>query len=70
MATYIETKDLGLAAFMKLRGLKLVGCENRVFKFEGENGDPNNTKAMLEISYANSCCREHDSNIMYLRQLL
>jgi hypothetical protein len=28
----IETKDLGLAAFVKSRGFRLLACENRVFK--------------------------------------
>jgi hypothetical protein len=64
----IETKDLGLAAFVKSRGFKLIGCENRVFKLE--NVDSTASRAEMEIEYTNSCCRQHDSNVMSLRQLL
>ena len=67
----IETKDLGFAAFIKMSGLKLIACESRVFKFESERvSEGTNIKSELEVAYANSCCREHDSNIMFLRQLL
>jgi hypothetical protein len=64
----IETKDLGLAAFVKSRGFRLLACENRVFKLE--NDESSSTRAEMEIEYSNSCCRQHDSNVMSLRQLL
>ena len=63
----IETKDLGLAAFIKLRGFKLVSCESRVFRLESEEAI---TKMELEVAYSNSCCRQHDANVMSLRQML
>jgi hypothetical protein len=68
MSSIIETKDLGLAAFVKTRGYRLIGCENRVFKLEST--ESNASRAEMEIEYSNSCCRQHDSNVMSLRQLL
>jgi hypothetical protein len=68
MSSVIETKDLGLAAFVKIRGYKLIGCENRVFKLESEESDL--TRSEMEIEYSNSCCRAHDSAVMNLRMLL
>jgi uncharacterized protein YaiI (UPF0178 family) len=63
--TVVECRDLGLAAFVKNKGFKLLGCEGRVYKFEcGES-----EYRELEIEYANSCCRAHDSVVMSLRQL-
>jgi hypothetical protein len=64
----IETKDLGLAAYVKSRGFRLLSCENRVFKLESVENI--SSRAEMEIEYSNSCCRQHDSNVMSLRQLL
>lgn len=61
----IETKDLGLAAYMKTKGARLLGCENRLYRFESEI-----SKREYELEYGNSCCRQHDANVVYLRSLL
>lgn len=63
----VEVRDLGLAAYVKLKGYSLLACENRVFRFECPE---NVSKSELEIEYANSCCRQHDSNVMFLRQMM
>jgi hypothetical protein len=61
----IECKELGLAAFIKMKGHKLVSCVGRVYKFECET----EVFRDLELEYANSCCRIHDATVMNLRQL-
>jgi hypothetical protein len=62
----MKITELGLAAFIKARGYILVGCEGKTFFFIGEEG----VKRELEIAYANSCCRQHDSTVMYLRSMI
>jgi uncharacterized protein YaiI (UPF0178 family) len=64
----IVTNDLGLAAFMKMKGLRLISCIGRVFTFDGT--DDSELQRALEIEYANSCCRQHDSNVVYLRSMV
>lgn len=61
----IETRELGLAAFMKIRGAKLVEYSNRVFVFESDR-DLN----VWRVEYANSCCYQHDTEVMSLRKFL
>lgn len=63
----VETTNIGLAAFMKMSGSILVKTDNKVFTFLGENGE---TIRDWDIKYANSCCRRHDSEVMYLKKLL
>jgi hypothetical protein len=71
MTSAIETRDLGLAAYIKMRGHKLLSFENRMFRLEAMDDDGNErTKGELEIEYANSCCRVHDSLVMGLRQFM
>jgi hypothetical protein len=65
----IETKDLGLAAYIKIKGFKLIGCTNRVFSLESPEGKVV-TRSEMEVEYSNSCCRQHDATVMNLRQLL
>jgi hypothetical protein len=64
----IATNDLGLAAFMKMKGLRLVSCVGRVFTFD--SAEREELQRELEIEYANSCCRQHDSNVVYLRSMI
>lgn len=69
----ITTNDLGLAAHIKSKGYTLIGCNERTFSFDsGVSGEVEvmQVKSELEISYANSCCRQHDSNVMYLRSMI
>lgn len=71
------TKNLGLAAFMKMKGCKLLKVENRTFYF---NFDKHNLKEkdkqfcndikVWEIEYLNSECLEHDTILMSLRKML
>jgi hypothetical protein len=63
--TTIEVKYLGLAAYMKMKGCKLLDIRSKIFIFECEK-----SYQEWEIEYANSCCRMHDENVMYLRNLI
>jgi hypothetical protein len=63
--TVSECRDLGLAAYVKSSGCKLVACEGRVYKFECDA----ERLRELEVEYANSCCRRHDQDVMFLRQM-
>ena len=65
MTTITECRELGLAAYIKMKGHKLVGCEGRVYMFECS---PEKYREM-EIEYANSSERVHDGIVMNLRQL-
>lgn len=60
-----ECRDLGLAAFIKMKGFKLLGCEGRVYIFDCSASEYKD----LALEYANSCCRQHDSIVMNLRPL-
>ena len=62
----IEVKYLGLAAYMKLKGCILIEVRNKIFVFDPKG----KTYQHWEIEYANSCCRSHDENVMYLRNLI
>ena len=69
----ISTSDLGFAAFIKKGGLVLKECIGKTFYFEsGEESESGALKVQseLEVMYANSCCRQHDSNVMYLRSMI
>lgn len=63
----IQTKKLGLAAYIKMSGEKLVAAdpETRLFTFESDK-----TANQWEVEYLNSCCHEHDSVLIQLRGLL
>lgn len=63
-AKTIETRKLGLAAFIQINGSKLVGMNGRAFVFESEK-----QLRDWEIEYANSCCQKHDQSVCELRKL-
>ena len=73
----MKTKDLGLAAYMQMKGCTLEKVEDRFFYFCFTH--PNlkerfkkkcNTLKEWEISYLNSCCHKHDSTLVSLRKVL
>lgn len=63
-AATIETKKLGLAAYIKTNGCKLVGMNGKAFVFESEK-----ELRVWEIEYNNSCCQKHDQAVCELRKL-
>lgn len=64
----LHVKRLGMAGYLKMKGYKFLGCENREFIFE--DGGEGITIEELEIEYVNSCCNMHDREIMELRGFL
>lgn len=65
----VETRKLGLAAFIKMHGgeLKSVQNETNTFAFEDESGKD---ATAWELEYMNSCCHRHDTELVNLRKLL
>ena len=65
----VETRKLGLAAFIKMHGgsLESVQNETNTFAFEDESGK---TAQAWELEYMNSCCHRHDTELVNLRKLL
>lgn len=61
----IAVKQLGLAAFIKMKGLNIVKVFDRHFYFESD-------KSLEEwrVEYTNSCCMQHDTTVCELRQFL
>lgn len=61
----VRVKQLGLAAYIKMNGAKLLGVENREFIF-----DTNKSVDDWRTMYTNSCCMKHDALVCELRQFL
>jgi hypothetical protein len=61
----ITTKRLGLAAYIKMNGGVLLEIRDSKFCFETDK-----TEGEWEIEYSNSCCYQHDSELVNLRNLL
>jgi len=61
----IETRKLGLAAFIKMRDQKLLEVDNGKFIFDSDK-----TESQWEVEYLNSCCHRHDTELIHLRKLL
>jgi hypothetical protein len=63
------TSDIALAAYLKLKGLRLVECsrEDRfVFKFE----DPENKAEGLALDFINSEIRRYDDEMRSLKKII
>lgn len=61
----VKVKQLGLAAYIKMSGAKLVRVEDRFFVIE--------TDVPLEewrLRYNDSCCMRHDSLVCEMRNFL
>lgn len=61
----IEVKKLGLAAYIKMHGGVLHEIRDSRFVLETSK-----TEGEWEIEYSNSCCYQHDSELVNLRNLL
>lgn len=61
----VTTRKLGVAAYMKMKGAKLLSCVSGVFEFETDR-----PFREWQIEYGNSCCCVHDTELMRLRALL
>jgi len=61
----INTQRLGIAAYIKMKGHKLLKAEKGVFTFESDK-----TIDELSVDYYNSCCCEHDACVCNLRAMI
>ena len=61
----IYTSNLGLAAFVKMNKEKFVGYNDKNFQFESDK-----TIDQWEVEYLNSCCKQHDSELVMLRNYI
>ena len=65
MDTLVETRELGLAAYIKIQGGKLVGYKDRMFTF----GTTKDLDAW-RIDYLQSECQRHDQEVLALRKFV
>lgn len=66
--TYV-TSDIALAAYLKLKGLKLVKC-TRADKFVFEFEDQEELAETLAIEFVNSECRKFDDEMRSLKKII
>lgn len=66
----IQTQDLGLAAYLKMHRsvCKFIKYENKKFVFESTDSEM--SLKDWEISYLNSCCKQHDTELVMLRNFM
>ena len=65
----METRDLALAAYMKMHGVPLASVSSRTFEFESKEGDEK-TIDDWAVEYSNSCCHRHDTELVGLRKMM
>lgn len=65
----VETRKLGLAAYIKMQGASLESVQSDSNTFAFEDGSGKDVKAW-ELEYMNSCCHRHDTELVNLRKLL
>lgn len=65
MAQEVRIKQLGLAAFVSMKGTRLLRTEGKVFVFESEKGERE-----WQVEYSNSCCQAHDARVCQLRNMV
>lgn len=58
----IQLRQLGLAAYLKMHGVKLIKVENKTFFFESDRSEKE-----WRVDYHNSCCMKHDAMVCELR---
>lgn len=61
----IQVNQLGLAAYVQMKGGKLQKVVNKVFHFESDR-----TAQDWRIEYSNSDCQRHDALVCELREHL
>lgn len=63
------TSDIALAAYLKLKGLKLINC-TRADKFVFEFEDPEELAEDMAIEFVNSECRKFDDEMRSLKKII
>jgi len=61
----LKTRDIGLAAYLKIKGTKLLKCEERMLYFETDR-----TLEDWRVQYYDSESRTHDAEVMAIRKLV
>ena len=67
-ALVLEIKDIGLAAYMKMHGSKVLGYDGNVFQMQSNPEAKSFEDWSLE--YTNSCCCSHDNQLLQLRDMV
>ena len=63
------TSDIALAAYMKLKGLKLIEC-GRGEKFNFVFEDPDSEAELLSLEFSNSEIRKYDDEMRSLKKII
>ena len=65
------TSDIGIAAFLQLRGIKLVECRRlETGKFHFAFEDPGSTGQVLALEFLDSDFCKFDNNVRNLKKIL
>jgi len=64
-----KTSDMALAAYLKLKGLKLIKC-GRDGKFQFTFEDPGEVAEDLALEFVNSDIRKYDDEIRSLKKVI
>lgn len=67
-ALVLEIKDIGLAAYMKMHGCKVLGYDGHVFQMQ--NSPEVKSFEDWSLEYTNSCCCTHDNQLLQLRDMV
>ena len=66
-----STPDLSLAAFLLMRGIKLIGAERLSSgKFNFTFSDPNDRCGILSLEFLNSEFSDYDNHIRNLKKVI
>ena len=70
MKTY-KTSDLGIAAYLMTKGLKLVSaCKEQTGRFKFVFDDPDSLAHDYAIEFVGSCCCAFDGHVKNLKKLI
>ena len=64
------TNDIGIAAFLIVKGLQMQKCDISNGKYIFEFFDPDNKAPEFSIEYINSECSKFDHQVKNLRKIL
>lgn len=64
------TSDIAVAAYLKLRGVRLVDCGRDGQKFSFVFDDPDGKCGDLALEFINSDCRRYDDEMRSLKKVL
>ena len=66
-----KTSDLSIAAFLMMKGMKLINASKATSgQFMFEFDDPNNEGVTYAIEFASSDCAVYDNHVRNLKKIL